>query len=376
MTRMSESRLTASDYGYVSRAIQLAKRGLYTTDPNPRVGCVIVKEGKIVGEGWHERAGGPHAEVMALQAAGDAAKGADVYVSLEPCSHHGRTPPCADALVEASVARVVAAMEDPNPQVAGQGMARLQAAGTETASGILQAQAEALNPGYIQRMRTGKPLVRMKQAMSLDGRTAMASGESQWITGTAARADVHRLRARSSAMVTGVNTVLADDPSLNARLKDAEVHQPIRVILDSQLQTPPIAKMLSLPGRTLVMTLNDDDSKADALRAAGAEVITLDDDGQGRISLSALLAFLAREQVNEVMVEAGPTLGGTFVAAGLVDELIIYMAPSLMGDTARGLLHLPGIECMADKLELDITDMRALGRDWRITARLRQPDSC
>jgi diaminohydroxyphosphoribosylaminopyrimidine deaminase/5-amino-6-(5-phosphoribosylamino)uracil reductase len=373
---MSKPRLTASDYGYVSRAIQLAKRGLYTTDPNPRVGCVIVKDGKIVGEGWHERAGGPHAEVMALQAAGGAAKGAEVFVSLEPCSHHGRTPPCADGLMQAGVSRVVAAMEDPNPKVAGQGMGRLQAAGIETASGVMQAQSEALNPGYIQRMRTGKPLVRLKQAMSLDGRTAMASGESQWITGEAARTDVHRLRARSSAIVAGVETVLADDPSLTARLEGVEVHQPLRVILDSCLQTPPKAKMLSLPGRTLVMTLNTDDSKAEALRAAGAEVFAIDDDGQGRISLSALLSFLAKEQVNEVMVEAGPTLCGAFVATGLVDEMVIYMAPSLMGDAARGLLHLPGVELMADKLELDITDMRAVGRDWRITARLQGHSPC
>jgi diaminohydroxyphosphoribosylaminopyrimidine deaminase/5-amino-6-(5-phosphoribosylamino)uracil reductase len=261
-------------------------------------------------------------------------------------------------------------MEDPNPQVAGQGLARLQAAGIETAAGIMQAQAEALNPGFIQRMHTGKPLVRLKQAMSLDGRTAMASGESQWITGAAARIDVHHLRARSSAMVTGVDTVLADNPSLTARLEGVDVHQPLRVILDSRLQMPLDAKMLSLPGRTLIVTLDDKQPQAEALRQAGAQVVAVADDGQGRLSLTALLSLLSAEQINEVLLEAGPTLCGAFVQAGLVDELVIYMAPTLMGDGARGLLHLPGLDCLDDKLELAIQELRAVGRDWRIRARL------
>jgi diaminohydroxyphosphoribosylaminopyrimidine deaminase/5-amino-6-(5-phosphoribosylamino)uracil reductase len=361
--------MTTDDYRHMARAIQLAQRGLYTTDPNPRVGCVLVKDGAVVGEGWHERAGEAHAEVMALRNAGEQARGATAYVSLEPCSHHGRTPPCADALINAGVARVVAGMEDPNPQVAGQGLARLRAAGIAVDSGILTPQAEALNPGYIKRMRTGRPWLRLKLAASLDGRTAMASGESQWITGEAARADVHRLRARSSAMLTGVATVLADDPSLNARLEEA-VQQPLRVVLDGQLKMPPTARMLSLPGQTLVCSREAEDAAAKALRAAGAEVVAVAGE-DGRLSLPAVLELLGRRHINEVMVEAGPTLAGACVQAGLVDELILYLAPHLMGDGACGLFTLPGLAQMRDRVELEIDDIRAVGRDWRIRARLR-----
>lgn len=364
------------DHRFMARAVQLAERGLFTTDPNPRVGCVLVKNGEIVGEGWHQRAGEPHAEINALQAVGDyvkdGAKGATAYITLEPCCHHGRTPPCSEALIAAGVTRVVVAMEDPNPQVAGQGLAQLQKEGIETRSGVMQAQAEALNPGFIQRMRNGKPYVRGKMAMSLDGRTAMASGESQWITGAEARQDVHRLRARSSAILTGIGTVLADDPSLTTRLDETEVEQeilqPMCVVLDSQLQMPVTAKMLSLPGRTLVLTINSAKQKIAALCEAGAEVEVLAS-SNGRVDLLAVMKCLVHHEINEVMVEAGATLCGAMLQAGLLDELVVYMAPLMLGDEARGLLSLPGLQKMADRVELEIDDVRAVGKDWRIQVR-------
>lgn len=362
----------ANDTCFLARAIRLAERGLFSTDPNPRVGCVLVKDDKIVGEGWHRRAGGPHAEVNALNAAGENARDATAYLSLEPCSHHGRTPPCADALIEAGVARVVIAMEDPNPGVAGEGMERLRAAGIEITSGILQPQAELLNPGYIRRMRGGLPYVRMKVAMSLDGRTAMASGESRWITAEAARRDVHRLRARSSAILTGIATVLADDPCLNARLHDeADIEQPLRVVLDSQLQMPTTARMMSLPGHTVVLTGMHDSTRIAALAKAGAEVSVIAANSGG-LDLSMVMAFLAQRDVNEVLVEAGPTLCGAMLQAGLVDELIVYMAPMLMGDSAHGLMTLPGLESISDSVELEIDDIRAVGKDWRIKCRVKR----
>lgn len=362
----------ADDIRYMSRALQLARKGLYTTDPNPRVGCVLVRDGGIAGEGWHERAGEPHAEIHALHAAGARARGATAYVTLEPCSHHGRTPPCSEALIEAGVSRVVAAMEDPNPQVAGQGLARLEAAGIATESGVLQSEAEAINPGFIKRMRRSRPWVRCKLAMSLDGRTAMASGESQWITGPAARADVHRLRARSSAIATGAGTVLSDDPSLTARIEgidNAVVLQPLRVVLDTHLAMPPTAKMLTLPGHTLVLTGNEDNGPRRALESAGAEVVLMPRQ-EGNIDLPAVLDLLGQREVNEVMLETGAVLAGGMLRAGLIDELIVYMAPHLMGDQARGLFHLPGLDTMADRIALDIQDIRAVGTDWRIRARV------
>ncbi len=361
---------TGDDHRHMARALHLAERGLYTTDPNPRVGCVIVRDGEVVGEGWHERAGSPHAEVHALQAAGERALGATAYVTLEPCSHHGRTPPCADALIEAGIGRVIAAMEDPNPQVAGEGLRRLAAAGIEVATGLMAAQAERLNPGFVRRMRTGRPYVRCKLAMSLDGRTAMASGESKWITGEPARMDVHRLRARSSAVVTGIGTVLADDPSLNARLPDeATVHQPLRVVLDPRLSMPESARMLRLQGETLVVTACQEEDARERLEAAGASVVVLPNGPDG-IDLHGLMDLLGGRGVNEVLVETGATLSGAVLRAGLIDELVVYMAPHLMGNGARGLFALPGLETMADRVELDITDLRAVGRDWRITARV------
>jgi len=357
----------------MNRALQLAERGLFTTDPNPRVGCVLVKNNEVVGEGWHQRAGEAHAEINALRAAGllakNGAKGATAYITLEPCCHHGRTPPCSDALIAAGVSRVVVAMEDPNPQVAGQGLAQLQKTGIETRSGVLQRQAETLNPGFVKRMYTGRSWVRGKMAMSLDGRIAMASGESQWITGEHARHDVHRLRARSAAIVTGIGTVLADDPSLTVRLDD-DVEQPLRVVLDSHLQMPLTAKMLSLPGRTRVLTISTDKQKIAALRDAGADVEIVASH-KGRLDLSAVLDCLARHEINEVLVEAGATLSGAFLQAGLFDELVVYMAPLLMGSDARGLLNLPGVEKMSQAIQLEITDMRAVGNDWRMTVKCK-----
>lgn len=366
-----------NDEFYMARAVRLAQQGLYTTSPNPRVGCVIVAGGGIVGEGWHRFAGEPHAEVYALEQAGARARAATAYVTLEPCAHHGRTPPCCDALIDAGVARVVVAMQDPNPLVAGQGMARMRAAGIEVTLGTCEAQAEALNPGFVRRMREGRPYVRCKLAMSLDGRTAMASGESQWITSAAARRDVHLLRARSDAILTGVGTVLADDPSLTVRLDEvaqdqplhAEIEQarqrrlpPLRVVLDSRLQTPATAKLLQ-SGPTLLLT-----GMATTDAPPGVEVLTLPLTGDG-VDLQAAMAAIAARQVNEVLVEAGATLAGSLLQAQLIDEFVIYMAPTLMGDAGRGLLHLPGMEKMADRVELSILDITAVGCDWRIRAR-------
>ena len=357
---------TAADNGYMSRALQLARKGLYTTDPNPRVGCVIVKDGEIVGEGWHERAGEPHAEVHALHAAGDKAVGATVYVTLEPCCHHGKTPPCSEALIKAHVGRVVVAMQDPHSRVAGKGLQQLRDAGIEVEVGVLESQAQALNPGFIRRMQTGRPYVRNKLAMSLDGRTAMASGESKWITSAAAREDVQRLRARSSAIVTGVGTVLADDPSMTVRLEGIE-RQPVRVVVDTHLSMPVTARMLQQPGRTLVMTCSDDEAAREALEQAGAEVIVLPFCSD-TVDMQAVLDALGEMEINEVLVESGATLSGAMLQAGLIDELVIYMAPIVMGDGARGLFRLPELQTMEQKINLDITDMRAVGIDWRITA--------
>jgi len=366
-----------ADRVHMTRAIRLAGLGLYTTRPNPRVGCVLVQDGVVIAEGWHRRAGGPHAERIALAAAGARARGATAYVSLEPCCHQGRTPPCSDALIEAGVARVVAAMQDPNPRVVGQGLARLAEAGLRVESGLLEAQAQALNPGFVKRMTHGLPWVRCKLAMSLDGRTALASGESQWITGEAARRDVQRLRARSEAIVTGIGTVLADDPSLNVRLDPADlpgmeageaVLQPLRVVLDSRLRMPASARMLDLPGQTLVLCIDQDPIHGACLEAAGARVYPLPE-ARGQVDLEAAFRYLAQQEINEVLLETGPSLAGAALQAGLVDELVIYLAPHLMGDTARGLFSLPALRHMHQRLELDITDIRAVGQDWRISAR-------
>jgi diaminohydroxyphosphoribosylaminopyrimidine deaminase/5-amino-6-(5-phosphoribosylamino)uracil reductase len=361
--------MSPDDHRYMARALELAQRGLYSTDPNPRVGCVIVRDGQIVGEGWHERAGDPHAEANALEIAGERAGGATVYVTLEPCCHHGRTPPCTDALLNARIARLVAAMSDPNPQVAGKGLTTLHEAGILVECGLLATDAQALNPGFIQRMTTGRPFVRLKMAMSLDGRTALASGESQWLTGAAARQDVQRLRARASALVTGIGTLLADDPSLNVRLTAAS-RQPLRVILDSALRTPPTAKTLHLPGAVLIFTGVSNPVQHQLLQAAGAEIVVAPTVGN-RLDLSVILSELAHRECNELHVECGPTLAGAWLQAGLVDELILYLAPLLLGDKARPLFALPALAHLQDRYELNILDLRAVGTDWRLTLQPR-----
>ena len=359
------------DREHMARAIALAERGLYTTDPNPRVGCVVVRDGRVVGEGWHRMAGEPHAEVNALRAAGDAALGATAYVTLEPCRHQGRTGPCSRALIEAGITRVVVGMLDPNPEVRGGGLAELETAGIAVESGVLETQARALNPGFVARMTRGRPFVRCKLAMSLDGRTAMASGESRWITGPPARADVHRWRARSAAVVTGVGTVLADDPAMTARPEEfGESHAvlpALKVVLDSSLRMPPGAKVLSPPGSTLVVFAHPQPDRMAALEAAGAdlEVVAAAEHG---VDLAAAMQRLAAREINEVLLECGPTLAGACLAAGLVDEILLYVAPVLMGDAARGLFHLPAVRAMADRHRLDIVDIRQIGDDWRVTA--------
>lgn len=359
---------SAADHRHMRQALRLAERGLYTTTPNPRVGCVIVKDGQVVGEGWHERAGGPHAEVHALRQAGAAARGADVYVTLEPCSHHGRTPPCAEALVAAGVKRVVAAMVDPNPRVAGGGLALLQAQGIATAHGLMEAQARALNAGFLARMERGRPWLRCKIAASLDGRTALANGVSQWITGAAARSDVQRWRAHSCAILTGIGTVLADDPQMTVRELDIG-RQPLRVVVDSRLRTPADSKILQ-GGNVLIACLAGHEAQAQALRAAGAEVLELPA-RDGRVCLVSLLQALAQREINEVLVEAGAMLNGELLRLGLVDELLLYYAPTLLGDAARGMFGLPAFEAMSQRIDLDILDLEKMGQDMRVRARPR-----
>lgn len=354
---------------YMSRAIQLAYKGLYTTQPNPRVGCVIVKDDRIVGEGYHQQAGGPHAEIYALQQAAQQAHGATAYVTLEPCSHHGKTPPCADALIEAGVSRVVCGMQDPNPLVSGQGLERLREAGIEVESAVMQAEAEAINPGFIKRMRDGLPFVRVKLAMSLDGRTAMASGESKWISGDSARHDVQKLRARSCVVLSGSGTVLADNPSMNVRLTAGELnltvqpHQPLRAVIDSQLKVPADSQIYTLPGDSVVFS-----AIQPAADYACLNVQTMPlNASSNQLDLRHILGWLAEQQANEVHVEAGSVLCGALLSQQLVDEIVIYMAPHLMGDSASGLFHLPEITQMSQRIDCQINDMRAVGKDWRIT---------
>ena len=357
---------TEQDYAHMARALQLAERGLNTTTPNPRVGCVIVKNGNIIGQGWHAMAGGPHAEIHALTEAGDKARGTTVYVTLEPCSHHGRTPPCADALAEAGVARVVAAMADPNPQVSGNGLSRLQSAGIQAQSGLLEAEARALNEGFIKRMVFGHPFVRIKTASSLDGKTALSNSRSKWITGEPARRDVHRLRARSCAILTGVGTIAADDPQLNVRGVDTP-RQPLKVIVDSRLRTPATARILA-EGKTLIACAEPDAKRSAALESAGARILCLPR-ADGQVDLNALLSRLAQTGINEVMTEAGPTLNGALLAAGLVDEWVQYVAPVLLGDAARGLFRLAEPADMTQRLTWRLMDSRQLGSDLRLTWR-------
>lgn len=357
---------SAADYGFMARALQLAQRGLYTTTPNPRVGCVIVHDGDIVGEGWHEKAGEPHAEIHALRSAGAKARGATAYVTLEPCSHFGRTPPCADALIEAGLARVVAAMGDPNPQVAGRGLDKLRAAGIAASAGLLSREAEELNIGFISRMTRGRPWVRLKVAASLDGKTALNNGNSQWITGPDARRDGHRWRARSCAMLTGIGTVRDDDPQLTVRDIPAS-RQPLRVVVDSRLETPLNARILE-GGGVLIAAATEDAKRIAALEQRGAEVVVLAN-GQGKVDLRRLLEELARRGVNEVMAEAGFKLNGSLLREGCVDELLIYQAPVLLGDDARGMFNLPELTELSGKRELKVLERRMVGDDLRILAR-------
>jgi diaminohydroxyphosphoribosylaminopyrimidine deaminase / 5-amino-6-(5-phosphoribosylamino)uracil reductase len=370
---------TKHDFSFMARALQLAEQGILTTMPNPRVGCVIVKDGKIIGEGAHLKAGEPHAEVFALRQAGAAAKGATLYVTLEPCSHTGRTPPCSQAIVEAGVTKVIAAMQDPNPLVAGSGLAYLQSHKIEVASGLMQAQAEALNPGFISRMTKNKPFVRSKIASSLDGKTALNNGASQWITSEPARQDVQHWRARSCAILTGIGTVLADNPCMTVRAtapsplmgegwgEGAASRQPLRVIVDSQLQTPTDAKVLQ-GGNVLIAFANDVHNKSSELLNAGAELLSIPND-TGKVDLNALLSHLAHREINEVLTEAGEGLNGALLALGLIDELLIYYAPKLMGSAAKGMLALPELTQMNQAMNLDIIDLRQIGVDIRIRAK-------
>ena len=359
------------DATHMAQALRLAEQGLYTTQPNPRVGCVIAHGERVVGQGWHQRAGGPHAEVYALREAGADARGATAYVTLEPCAHHGRTPPCADALIAAGLGRVVIAAEDPFPQVAGQGIARLRAAGIAVESGLMREAAREINIGFFSRIERHRPWVRVKLAMSLDGRTALANGESKWITGEAARADVQHWRARSSAILTGIGTVLADNPQLTVRLpvgvsgEPGHAYTPMRVILDRHLRTPAGSHVLD--GQTPTLMLHAASATPDE-RFARVECIAIAEQ-HGALDLHAVLALLAGRGCSELHVEAGPTLCGALFAAGLADELLIYMAPLLLGDTARPLLALPPLADMAARWKLNVLDSRAIGQDLRLRLR-------
>jgi diaminohydroxyphosphoribosylaminopyrimidine deaminase/5-amino-6-(5-phosphoribosylamino)uracil reductase len=355
------------DDTHMARALELARRGLHTTHPNPRVGCVVVRDGTVVGEGWHERAGGPHAEVVALGQAGPRARGADVYVTLEPCCHHGRTGPCTEALKHAGVGRVFAAMEDPNPKVAGQGLAALRAAGIAAEAGLMQDEAAALNRGFVSRMARGRPFVSLKLAMSLDGRTAMGSGESRWITGEAARADAHRLRAEAGAVMTSVETVLADDPELSVRLVET-ARQPDRIVLDTQLRSPLDARVWEGTARRIAIAVRPPADRIEALRARGVEVALVATTHDRRVDLPSALAALGALEVNEVLVESGPRLAGALLQAGRVDELVLYVAPSLLGSDARALAALPGLDRLDQRVRMRFTDARRIGDDLRVTA--------
>lgn len=355
-----------SDYIYMAEALRLARRGLYTADPNPRVGCLIVNGAEVVGRGWHARTGGRHAEIVALQEAREAAGGATAYVTLEPCCHHGRTPPCTEALIGAGIKRVVIGAMDANPEVAGGGRRALEAAGILVDVGVLGAEARALNPGFFSRMTKARPFVRSKLAVSLDGRTALASGESKWITGRAARDDVQRWRARSAAILTGIGTILSDDPSLNVRAEHlGEVQQPLRVIADSRMRLSPGARTVSLPGSVLVFATIDNPDSRGALEDAGARVEILGAE-RNRVSLAELMQRLNELQINEVLVEAGPTLNGALLRDGLIDELVVFAASHVLGDSGRGMFALPGLERMSGRIQLKLTSVRHIGEDLRL----------
>jgi len=359
--------LTAANHGFMGQALELAGRGLYTTTPNPRVGCVIVRDGAVVGTGWHEKTGMPHAEVLALKEARDRARGATLYVNLEPCSHHGRTPPCVEAIIPAGIKRVVAAMQDPNPKVAGAGFSLLRAAGIAVEQGLMEGEARELNIGFVARMTRGRPWVRMKIAASLDGRTALANGRSQWITGEPARRDGHRWRARACAVLTGFGTVRDDDPRLNVRGVDTP-RQPLKIVVDSKFETSPSARVLQ-GGKTLVVGAVNDEKRIAALKAAGAEAVMIPNDS-GKVELFKLMEELARRELNEIHVEAGTKLNGSLLQAGVVDELLVYLAPSVIGDSGRGMFSLPELTELSRSTALKIREVERVGEDLRILARI------
>lgn len=376
---MQKNQFTRTDIDYMQRALVLASKGQYSTQPNPAVGCILVKAGKVIGEGWHQKAGFPHAEREALIQAGAAAKGATAYVTLEPCSHHGRTPPCTDGLIEAGVNKVIVAMLDPNPLVSGKGIKQLEASGIEVVIGLLAADAKALNQGFIRMMEHNLPFVRLKMASSLDGRTAMANGESQWITGESARKEVHKMRAQCGALVTGIGTVLADDPSLTVRLADdelsamnltAESCQPIRVVLDPFLSMPLDAKMLGLAGRTILMTSREavetNPELVEQFYSKNAEIVAVASDND-RLDIQSILRYLSEEeQVNDVLIESGAIVAGAFIESGLVNEVHSFIAPCLLGNQAKPMFVLPSVDIMADKIQLSISSIDQFGDDVRL----------
>jgi diaminohydroxyphosphoribosylaminopyrimidine deaminase/5-amino-6-(5-phosphoribosylamino)uracil reductase len=357
-----------SDREIMSRALALATRGLYTTTPNPRVGCVIVRDGEVVGEGFHSRAGEPHAEVLALRAAGERARGATLYVTLEPCNHYGRTPPCTDAVIASGVRRVIAAMQDPNPKVAGEGFAKLRAAGIGVESGLMESEARELNIGFVSRMTRGRPWVRMKIAATLDGRTALANRQSQWITGEAARADGHAWRARACAVLTGYGTVRDDDPRMDVRHVETP-RQPLKVLVDSRLEAPPTARLFQ-SGATLVYGARDNATGETALRSHGVDIVMLPNAG-GKVDLPAMMVDLAKRGMNEIHVEAGTRLNGSLLNEGCVDELLVYLAPKLIGNTGLGMLDLPELKALSDAVQLSFAEVQRLDDDLRILARLK-----
>lgn len=357
---------SSTDHAFMAQALRLAERGLYSTTPNPRVGCVVVQGGRVVGSGWHEHAGQPHAEINALDAAGPEARGATIYVTLEPCSHYGRTPPCVEALKHAGVAKVVMAMKDPNPLVSGKGEELLRQSGIEVQAGLLEAEARRLNIGFVSRMLNKRPWVRSKIAASLDGKTALNNGLSQWITGKAARQDGHRWRARSCAILTGIGTVKADDPQLSVReIKTSR--QPLKVVVDSHLEMPVDARLL-FGKNVLIFTADENAKRADGLRKKGAQIIGMADD-HGKVDLVRMMHKLTDFGINELMVEAGKKLNGALVRAGLIDELVIFLAPHLLGNMALSVIDLPELTSLDQKASLEIQDLRIIGEDIRIVAR-------
>lgn len=355
----------------MAQALRLAGQGLYTTSPNPRVGCLIVKNKQVIGQGAHLKAGEPHAEVFALREAAAQAEGADIYVTLEPCSHYGRTPPCVEAVIAAKPQRVIIAMQDPNPLVAGRGVAALQREGIEVVVGVMQNEAQALNLGFISRMTRGLPYVRTKIAASLDGRTALNNGKSQWITGEQARLDVQHWRAQSCAIITGIGTVMADNPSMTVRLENV-TRQPLRVIVDSRLQTPADSKMLDAEilksSPVLIVYAHDQDKRAEKLKRLGVELACLADAAE-KVDLMALLQLLAQRGINEVLLESGQGLNGAFLQAGLIDQFIFYYAPKLMGDAAKAMFAMPELTEMQQVTDLQVIDIRLVGNDVRLRAK-------